>query len=47
MLYSSVPKGCSDDPKGSTTSSQETRGYIYVMATLKVHYFLIKEIIIF
>jgi hypothetical protein len=30
-----VPKVCSTDPKGSATSSQGTRGYISVIATLK------------
>jgi hypothetical protein len=35
-----VPKGCSSDPKGSATNSQETRGYIPVVATLEfINYF--------
>jgi hypothetical protein len=34
-----VPRGCFADPKGSTTSPQEIRGYIYVMTALKVSYF--------
>jgi hypothetical protein len=34
-----VPIVCSADPKGSATSSQVIRGYISVMATLKVTYF--------
>jgi hypothetical protein len=34
-----VPKVCSEDPKGSATSSKGIRGYISVMATLKFTYF--------
>ena len=42
-----VPKVCSADPKGSATSSQEICGYISVMATLKLTYFLIEGITFF
>ena len=34
-----VPKLSSADPLGSTTSFQEIRGYISVLATLKLTYF--------
>ena len=39
-----VPKVCSTDPKGSTTSSKRIRGYISIMASLKFTYFLNKGI---
>ena len=39
-----VPKLCSADPKEFATGSQGIRGCIYVMATVKFTYFLIKEI---
>jgi hypothetical protein len=42
---SGVPKLCSTDPMGSSTSSHDRRGYISVMATLKFPYFAIKGII--
>jgi len=35
-----VPEVHSVDPKGSATSYQGNRGYMYVMATLKYTYFL-------
>jgi hypothetical protein len=34
-----VPKVCSAVPMGSATSSQTSRGYSFLMATLKVIYF--------
>jgi len=36
-----ITKVCSSDRKGSVTSSQGIRGYMSVMATLKLTYFLI------
>ena len=41
-----VPKMCSANPKGSATNSQVIRGYISVMATLKVAFSPIKGIIL-
>jgi hypothetical protein len=34
-----VPKVCSADPEGSATSSVKIRGYVSVMATLKLTLF--------
>jgi hypothetical protein len=40
-----IPEVCYGDPEGPATSSQEIRGYISVMDTLKITNFLIKGII--
>jgi len=42
-LNTVVPKVCSTDPTGPTTSSQGIRRNISVMATLKFTYFLLNE----
>ena len=41
-----VPKLCSADPKGSATSSQGIRGYIFVMTTLKITYTVITRMVL-
>ena len=38
-IRSAVPKFCSADPKGTSTSSQGIRGYFSVVASLKFTYF--------
>jgi len=42
-LNTVVPKVCSVEPTGPTTSSQGIRQYISVTATLKFTYFLLNE----